>query len=61
VKLGEGLAESEVEGVCFEKDEERELEMLQDRSGGKAGFQEIESDLTSSRSNEFFEISLERF
>jgi hypothetical protein len=61
VKLREGLVESEVEGVCFEKDGERGLEMLQDRSEGKAGFQEIESDLASSRPNKFFEVSLERF
>jgi hypothetical protein len=61
VKLREGLVESEVEDVCFEKDEERELEMLQNRSGGKADFQKVESDLASSRPNEFFEVSLERF
>jgi hypothetical protein len=61
VKLRESLAKSEVEGVCLEKDEERGLEMFQNRSGGKAGFQKVESDLASSRPNEFFEISLERF
>jgi hypothetical protein len=61
VKLRESPAESEVEGVCFEKDEKRELEMFQNRSEDKAGFQKVESDLTSSRSNEFFEIFLERF
>jgi hypothetical protein len=61
VELGEGFVEGEVGGVCLEKDGERGLEMFQDRSGGKAGFQKVESDLASSRSNEFFEISLERF
>jgi hypothetical protein len=61
VKLRESLSESEVEGVCFEKDGKRELEMLQNRSGGKAGLQKIESDLTSSRPNEFFEVFFERF
>jgi hypothetical protein len=60
VKLEESLAESEVKDVCFEKDEERELEIFQNRSEDKAGFQKVESDLTGSRSNEFFEISLER-
>jgi hypothetical protein len=35
--------------------------VFQNRSGGEAGFQKIESDLTSSRSNEFFEIALKRF
>jgi hypothetical protein len=60
VKLREGLAESEVEDVCLKKDEKRELEIFQNRSGGKAGFQKVESDLTGSRSNEFFEIFLER-
>jgi hypothetical protein len=48
VKLRESLIESEVEGVRFKKDKKRELEMLQDRGEGKAGFQKIESDLTSS-------------
>jgi hypothetical protein len=61
VGLGESPADGEVEGVCFEKDEERGLEMFQNRSEGKAGFQKVESDLASSRPNEFFEVSLERF
>jgi hypothetical protein len=61
VKLEEGPAKGEVEDVCLEKDEKRGLEMFQNRSGGKADFQKVESDLTSSRPNEFFEISLERF
>jgi hypothetical protein len=29
VKLKESFAEGEIEGVCFEKDEKRGLEMLQ--------------------------------
>jgi hypothetical protein len=61
VKLRESFVEGEVGGICFEKDEERGLEMLQNRSEDKAGFQKVESDLTSSRPNEFFEVSLERF
>jgi hypothetical protein len=61
VKLRESFVESEVEDVCLEKDKKRELEIFQNRSEDKAGFQKVEDDLTSSRSNEFFEISLERF
>jgi hypothetical protein len=61
VELRESFAEGEVEGVCFEKDEKRGLEILQNRSEVKADFQKIESDLTSSRPNEFFEIALKRF
>jgi hypothetical protein len=38
VELGEGLVEGEVEDVCLEKDEKRELEMFQNRSEDKAGF-----------------------
>jgi hypothetical protein len=61
VKLEESLVDGEVGDVCLEKDEERGLEMFQNRSEDKADFQKVESDLTSSRPNEFFEISLERF
>jgi hypothetical protein len=61
VKLRESPVDGEVGGVCLEKDRKRELEIFQNRSEGKAGFQKIESDLTSSRPNEFFEIALERF
>jgi hypothetical protein len=61
VKLKENLVESEVKDVCLEKDKKRELEMFQNRSEDKADFQKVESDLASSRSNEFFEVALERF
>jgi hypothetical protein len=61
VKLRKSPADDEVEDVCLEEDKKRGLEMFQNRSGGKAGFQKVESDLTSSRPNEFFGVSLERF